>query len=300
MIIFQSTAFADPPGYRQPLPTPTVSPPPFLEPTETPADKPTNTPSPTPQPTLSNGVLANGMLKEECEGDAVITLQSRLRDLGYYTYKITGYFGAFTRDAVMHFQRVNDLMVDGTVGPETLEFLYSNKAIRRPIEEERMAAETARLKAEQEARAKAEAAARAKANKLPQKGELWDWFTKVNKAFPRGTKVQVMDLRTGATFYVIRIGGTNHADVIPATKADTAKFKKTFGGQWSWARRAVLVRLGKTWVAASINGYPHGNTPTRSNDMNGHVCVHFLNSKTHIRNAKDRDHQAMVMRAAGK
>ena len=288
LILFQSVAWAEPESSDS------------AQITDPPAALPTTTPQGTPQPTLANGTLLSGILKEDCQGDAVITLQSRLRDLGYYTYKITGFFGSFTKDAVAHFQRVNKLMVDGTVGPETLDFLYSNKAVRRPIEEERLAAEAARIKAEQDTLAKAKAAAAAKANALPKKGELWDWFKKVNKAIPRGSKFRVMDLRTGITYNMVRVGGSLHADVEPATKDDCAKFKKTYGGTWSYSRRPVLVRIGSTWVAASTNGQPHGYETVANNNMKGQVCIHFLNSRTHIRNAKDSDHQTCVMRAAGK
>lgn len=47
------------------------------------------------------------LLKLGSEGDDVIMLQLRLKDLGYYNYKITNYFGSFTESALKDFQKVN-------------------------------------------------------------------------------------------------------------------------------------------------------------------------------------------------
>ena len=70
-------------------------------------------------------VTEQEILKIRCEGQKVVDLQMRLRDLGYFNYKVTGYFGTATADAVRLFQEVNGLQVDGSVGPER-GVLYSN------------------------------------------------------------------------------------------------------------------------------------------------------------------------------
>jgi len=223
------------------------------------------------------------ILKTGSTGDDVINLQMRLRDLGYYNYKITGYYGSVTREAVGVFQQMNNLQVDGTVGPETAGFLYSNKAKRKPIETDIKQAQGP--------------VSRGGAAKV---GKMLDWFETVNDMFPKGSYVTVIDFDTGITYRMVRVGGSNHADVEPATKRDTEKLKQSYGGHWSWERRAVLVKFGGTTVAGSINGMPHGYETVPNNGMDGQVCIHFLNSKTHIHNAKDPDHQAMVRKAAGK
>ncbi len=46
------------------------------------------------------------------------------------------------------------------------------------------------------------------------------------------------------------VGGYNHVDFEPATKEDTAIFKSTYGGKWSWSRRPVLVRLNTAGMRA--------------------------------------------------
>lgn len=74
--------------------------------------------APTPEPLLRNGST----------GQAVTDLQSRLATLGYYQGEIDGQFGNGTRDAVILFQQVNNLMSDGLVGSETKELLFSANA----------------------------------------------------------------------------------------------------------------------------------------------------------------------------
>ena len=53
-----------------------------------------------------------GILKISSEGEEVVNLQMRLKDLGYFNYKVTGYYGSATLDAVRYFQEKNELQVD--------------------------------------------------------------------------------------------------------------------------------------------------------------------------------------------
>ncbi len=78
-------------------------------------------PTPTPSPTPS--VLSSG-----ASGEEVRRLQTRLKDLGFYTGDIDGAFGKGTKSAVMVFQKQHDLEADGIAGAMTLAKLYSNDA----------------------------------------------------------------------------------------------------------------------------------------------------------------------------
>ncbi len=62
------------------------------------------------------------------EGEDVKKMQQRLKDLGYFTAKVTGSFGTTTLNAVKAFQEKNNLTVDGLAGPATLKKLYSSSA----------------------------------------------------------------------------------------------------------------------------------------------------------------------------
>lgn len=226
------------------------------------------------------------MIKKTDSNDNVILLQLRLQDLGYYNYKITGYFGDFTEQSLKDFQKTNSITADGKAGKKTLEVMYSNTAKRNPIEP-RIKPPPPKIV-------------------IKKYGALRDWFSYVNPRWKKGQKCKVVDLDTNISYIMVRVGGQYHADVAPATKADNTKFKKTYGGDYSWDRRAVIVYLNGEAIAGSTNGQPHGSTGVPGNGMNlpnGHlqqVCIHFLNSRTHIHNMKDPDHQYQVQRAAGK
>ena len=122
-----------------------------------------------------------------------------------------------------------------------------------------------------------------------------NWFDTVNTMFKTYQKTRVIDIKSGLTYYVYRNGGHNHADVEPINQENTAIFKQIYGGVWSWARRPVWVELGEgNFVAASINGYPHGQSYIENTGMDGHTCIHFLLSKTHGTKRVDEAHQEAV------
>ncbi|MGI5848609.1 MAG: peptidoglycan-binding protein [Christensenellales bacterium] len=59
-------------------------------------------------------------------GEAVTTLQAKLKELGFYTYgSITGYYGSITKSAVLGFQKAYGLAADGIAGPVTRNKLFS-------------------------------------------------------------------------------------------------------------------------------------------------------------------------------
>lgn len=71
-------------------------------------------------------VLANG----DKNSSAVRAMQTRLKELGYYTGTIDGNFGDGTELAVRSFQGTNGLTVDGKAGESTLNLLNSSRAKR--------------------------------------------------------------------------------------------------------------------------------------------------------------------------
>lgn len=65
----------------------------------------------------------SGILKIGDQDEYVMQLQARLKELGYLSGKLTGYFGTVTQQAVIDYQEDNKLTVDGKAGPETLSSL---------------------------------------------------------------------------------------------------------------------------------------------------------------------------------
>jgi len=83
----------------------------------------TDEPPLTPQKKISSSSLP---LKSGSEGEVVKALQEKLAKFHYYEGDIDGIFGPMTRQAVLGFQDVNDISVDGVVGKKTLKTLRSN------------------------------------------------------------------------------------------------------------------------------------------------------------------------------
>ena len=122
-----------------------------------------------------------------------------------------------------------------------------------------------------------------------------DWFDVVNNFFTKYTlTAKVIDCKTKKAYSVIRVGGYNHADVQPIDAENTAIMKSIYDNEWSWVRRPVWVEINGSYVAGSINGMPHGYTLIEGNNMDGHTCIHFLNSKTHGTKRVDEAHQEAV------
>jgi hypothetical protein len=136
--------------------------------------------------------------------------------------------------------------------------------------------------------------------RLRHYGELLTWQEAQNKV-PRKSIFQITDLETGLFFRVQRRAGSQHADVQPMTKADTAIMKQIYGGKWSWKRRAIIVNTAdNNRIAASMHGMPHGGDGIPGNGFSGHFCIHFRGSTTHKSDSMDMAHQLMVYKAAGK
>ena len=121
-----------------------------------------------------------------------------------------------------------------------------------------------------------------------------DWFDGGSSLVDRGCYYHIYDIKSGQLIRVKYTTGTNHMDLEPATAEDTAKLKRACGG-WSWERRPVILIAEGRFIAASINCMPHGGEDTLSgNDMDGVICLHMTNSRTHGSDNVDEDHQAAI------
>ncbi len=134
--------------------------------------------------------------------------------------------------------------------------------------------------------------------------KLIDWFGKdgLREFWQRGSYFTLVDVRTGTVMQMKYWRGTNHADIEPATKADTAALKACYGGRWTWNRRPVWAIINGQAYAGSINGMPHSGDTLPNNGMRGQICLHFVGSKTHCDYKVDPDHKSAIEQAylAGK
>lgn len=97
--------------------------------------KATPTPVPTPEPTPAPTPVAQELTKENCttvrlgsSGDAVLSVQKRLTELGYYNAAMDSVCKADDVAAIKAFQRKNNLTADGVAGFNTQVKLFSPAA----------------------------------------------------------------------------------------------------------------------------------------------------------------------------
>ncbi|MCL2286012.1 MAG: SH3 domain-containing protein [Firmicutes bacterium] len=132
---------------------------------------------------------------------------------------------------------------------------------------------------------------------IPGRVELLEWSV-ASSIIPQNTPLTVIDVRTGLRFQMKSFSHGSHADLFPVTTEDTDIIRRVFGGSWTWTPRPVVLLVGDRSFVASMSGMPHGGGINRNNGMNGHLCMHFLNSRTHNGNrSHEQDHQNAVREA---
>lgn len=87
---------------------------------------------PLTQSKLYSSAAKSLLLRVGSYGEAVQTLQLRLKKLGYFNGTGTGYYGPVTRAAVIAFQQANGLYADGIAGPNTRNKAFSNNTSTSP------------------------------------------------------------------------------------------------------------------------------------------------------------------------
>lgn len=120
-----------------------------------------------------------------------------------------------------------------------------------------------------------------------------NWYSGGQNVLKKNQYGYIYDIATGQTIKIKRMGGSNHADVEPATKTDTAKLK-SWGGGYSWDSRAVILIANGKYVACAINTQPHGDQTITNNNYPGQFCLHMVGSKTHGSDAVNSAHQAAI------
>lgn len=120
-------------------------------------------------------------------------------------------------------------------------------------------------------------------------------WNQADNLIPQDSEFEIVDLQSGQSFIAMRTGGENHADIEPKSETDVQLLKQFT--TWTWTRRPVLVKLNDfAYLPASLAPYPHGFCQMQTS-INGHMCLHFKNSKTHGTNRQDEQHQKCVQKA---
>lgn len=217
-------------------------------------------------------------------GETVLRIQLRLRELGYLAYPPTGVYRAMTVEAVKAFQLRcgsygTPLAVDGRMGPETMKLLFNPNAPRVAIPNS------------------VHMPRGPIAPSLAAKGQLVDWSV-VKSMLNVGSAYTVTDCNTGESFRLVFSGGDNHAEMELYSEDDKAAFDTICGEEYNFLKRPVVVNIGGSDIAASMQCFPHGSDEVDSNGMEGHVCVFFSGSLSHVGSVSDVEHEATVRRAA--
>ncbi|MBQ2662530.1 MAG: peptidoglycan-binding protein [Clostridia bacterium] len=244
--------------------------------------EPIATPSPSPlQTPVSDELIHYGV-----SGEKVVRIQLRLRELGYFNFKPTGLFQSTSADAAKRFQTFqrdeqgNPIIADGTIGAQSLGILFSREAVRNtitagiPIGSSLIGTPTIT-------------------------GTLISW-NDIKTTLKIGNSYTVVDYNTGTQFSLTYTGGENHAEAEAATPQDSATIKSVFGDAFSYYKRPVVILVGEKKIAASLQGFPHGSDQVSQNDMDGHICLYFQDSLSHVGALPDAEHTNLVYKAAGR
>ena len=212
-------------------------------------------------------------LRQGDKGEDVVRIQTRLFDLGFYTYKPTGSFQTVTRTAVVSYQAACGFTADGTIGEETARSLFTRGAKRVDFHAGVPLSFTAQ-------------------GAITLKGEPISWKT-VREKLTEGETYHVRNAATGETVSLVFSSGENHAEMTlpsrPIADHNTAVSMLTnwLGSANSFYKCAVLFELEDQWIAASMQW-----------DGAEHVCLWFKDSRSHVLNLPDAEHEANVKKAS--
>lgn len=221
-------------------------------------------------------------------GDMVVRVQTRLRELDYFYFKPTGRFQSMTRSAVIEFQKYQEdeekkpFIADGTVGEQSKARLFSPGAVRAPIA------------------AQIHIPIGAGADGSQTKTGVQLVWPQVKALLQAGEAYTLTDFNTGVTFSMVYTGGEHHAEVECASANDTQLYKDNFGGAFNYSKRPMLIQIEGQTIACSLQGQPHGEDTLARNDMDGHACLFFSESVSHVGKVSDVEHINNIYVAAGR
>ena len=212
-------------------------------------------------------------LRQGDKGEDVVRIQTRLFDLGFYTYKPTGSFQTVTRSAVVSYQAACGFTASGAVGEQTMLSLFARGAKRVDFHAGVPLSFTAQ-------------------GAITLKGEDLSWNT-LRETLTEGETYHVRNAATGETVSLIFSSGENHAEMtVPARpmkdrNETVSTLTAWLGSANSFYKCAVLFELEDRWIAASMQW-----------DGEEHACVYFTDSRSNVLNLPDAEHEANIRKAS--
>ena len=217
--------------------------------------------------TFAGAGEADDLMQQGAKGEEVVRVQTRLFDLGFYTYKPTGSYQTVTKNAVMAYQAASGIMNDGTIGSETMRTLFSRGAKRVDFHAEIPLSFTAQ-------------------GAITQKGNAMPWDELKGK-LTEGAAYTVRNAATGEDAKLVFVSGENHAEcTLPAAgerQRSETMLKAWLGASNSFYKCAILLELDGQWIAASMQW-----------DGEAHICLYVTGSRSHVQNLPDAEHDANV------
>ena len=214
----------------------------------------------------------------DTQDNAIAAMQEKLKELGYRV-SVNGTYDVLTHEAVVAFQRRNNLVVSGIADPVMQAKLFSPgaKDASVPVDDPAPDAGKGQGPAATSVR-------------------LLHWFNEIKPSVSGRQTVTVHDPRSGISFRIRFYALGNHADSEPASLTDTLLMNRAFGLP-SWVIRTVYVQLPSgVWTLASMHNRPHLSGSINDNGFGGHLCVHFLRDMEEVQRS-DPNHGVANQRA---
>ena len=215
---------------------------------------------------------SNKIIQQGDKGEEIVRIQTRLFDLGYYSYKPTGSYRTVTRTAVVDYQAASGLMSDGSVGAETMDALFSRGAKRVEFHAYVPLSFSAQ-------------------GSIAQRGNPIVWKD-VQPKLKAGESYRIKNAATGEEATLLFVSGENHAEMdlplqIQDRTAALTMLTNWLGNSNSFYKCAILFDLDGQWVSASIQW-----------DGVSHACIYFSGSLSHVLHLPDLEHEANIRKVS--
>jgi len=189
-------------------------------------------------------------------------LQTDLSKLGYYSGNKTGNFGDLTKEAVVKYQKAKGLTADGVAGKKTLAAIQADL--------NKTGTSTGSSSSSSSSSGSSSSLA-SRASKV-QFSNFSNWRRK----YKGGEIFTVFDPVSGLSWNLSWMSADAHLDAEPATAQDTAIMNRAFGNVQTWTPKLIWATFsdGTTYIGSTHN-VPHTPYHNRTNNFDGHLCVHF-------------------------